>query len=113
MYLRLLTRLCEQSLPRASSNVRFQINRLCHAANKNEEKQAVDSSVSTRFPDYKTIYSFPYIKYASAINVAKYRISIFTIAAAPVIIGLYLTDIVPLDIANSAIASGKSLTLSN
>lgn len=106
MYLRLLTNLCERSLYRASSNVGLQINRLCHAANKNEEKQEVEI-LSTRFPGYKAIYIFPYIKYISIINIVKYRMTMLTAIAAPMIAGLYLVDIMPFDIASSSIASGK------
>lgn len=108
MYLRLLTSLCERSLYRASSNVGFQINRLCHVANKNEGKQEV-KTVSTKFPDYKAIYVFPYIKYISIINVVKYQMTVLTVIAVPMITGLYLTDIIPLDIAGSSIASSKIL----
>lgn len=108
MYFRLLTRLCERSLYRTSSNVRPQISRLCRAANKNEEKREVEIN-STRFPGYKVIYTFPYAKHASAINIVKHRITIFTVAAVPVIVGLCLTDIVSLDTAVSAITSGKTL----
>lgn len=108
MYFRLLTNICERSLYRTSNNVRLQISRPCHAVNKNEEKREVEIT-STRFPDYKMIYSFPYIKYASIINIIKQRITIFTAAVVPVMVGLYLTDTVALDTTTSAIASGKIL----
>lgn len=107
MYFRLLTNICERSLYRPSNNVRLQINRPCHAI-KNEEKRQVEIT-STRFPDYKVIYSFPYIKYASIINIVKHRITIFTASVVPVMVGLYLTDTVSLDTTTSAIASGKIL----
>lgn len=108
MYFRLLTRLCGRSLYCTSSNVRPQISRLCHAVNKNEEKREVEIT-SERFHDYKVIYIFPYVKYASLINFMKYRLTIFTGATVPVIAGLCLTNVVSLDIAASAIASGKFL----
>ncbi|XP_029170115.1 LOW QUALITY PROTEIN: transmembrane protein 186 [Nylanderia fulva] len=104
MYFRLLTKLCERSLYRTSSNVRPQISRLCHAAEK-EEKQEIEIT-SERFPDYKVIYIFPYIKYASLINLVKHKMTIFIGAAVPVVGGLCLTNIVSFDTAVSAIASG-------
>lgn len=106
MYLRLLTNLCERSLYRASSNVGLRINRLCHAANKNEKKQEI---VSKRFPDYKVIYIFPYIRYISVINKVKFQMTVIIATTMPVIAGLYLTNIMSLDMAISAIASGKIL----
>ncbi|XP_050460158.1 transmembrane protein 186 [Cataglyphis hispanica] len=109
MYFRLLTNICERSLYRTSNNVRLQINRPCHAI-KNEEKRKVEIT-STRFPDYKIIYSFPYIKYASTINMVKHKITLFTAAVVPVIVGFYLTDTVSLDTATSAIASGVITTV--
>lgn len=108
MYLRLLTNLCERSLYRASSNVGLRINRLCHAANKNEKKQEMEI-VSTRFPDYKAIYIFPYIRFISIINKVKFQMTVIIATAMPVIAGLYLTNIMSLDMAISAIASGKIL----
>lgn len=108
MYLRLLTNLCERSLYRASSNVGLRIDRLCHAANKNEKKQE-EEIVSTKFPDYKIIYIFPYIRYISMINVVKFRMTVLTGMVVPVVAGLYLTNIMSFDMAISAIASGKIL----
>lgn len=69
----------------------------------------METVISTRFPDYKVIYSFPYIKHASVINIVKHRITIFTATVVPVMVGLYLTDIVSLDTTTSAIASSKIL----
>ncbi|KAL6425718.1 hypothetical protein ACFW04_009660 [Cataglyphis niger] len=109
MYFRLLTNICERSLYRTSNNVRLQINRPCHAI-KNEEKRKVEIT-STRFAGYKVIYSFPYIKYASIINMVKYKITIFTAAVVPVMVGLYLTDTVSLETTTSAIASGVITTV--
>lgn len=110
MYLRLLTNLCERFLYRASSNVGLRINRLCHAANKNEEKQEA-KIVSTRFPDYKVIYIFPYIKYISVINKVKFPLTILTATAVPVIAGLYLTNIMSLEMTISSITSGILTTI--
>lgn len=110
MYFRLLTNLCKRSLYRPSSNVGLQVGRLCHAAAKNEEKREVETA-SIKFPDYKIIYSFPYIRYVSAMNVTKYRLTIFILAFTPAMAGLNLMDIVPFDITSSCIASGVLVTL--
>ncbi|XP_012221177.1 transmembrane protein 186 [Linepithema humile] len=109
MYPRLLLNLCERSLCRASSSFKFPINRLSHALNKREEKPNTEI-VSTRFSDYKIIYTFPYIKHVRAINVVKRRLTFFVAAAVPVIVGLHLADIISFDIASSSIASGILLT---
>ncbi|XP_070151705.1 transmembrane protein 186-like [Polyergus mexicanus] len=112
MYLRLLTNICDRSLYRTSNNARLQINRLCHAVNKYEEKREMETIISTRFPDYKVIYSFPYIKHASVINIVKHRITIFTTAfIVPVMVGLYLTDIVSSDTTTSVIGSSVIITI--
>lgn len=108
MYPRLLLNFCERALCRAPNNFKFPINRLCHALNKREEKPNAEI-VSTKFPDYKIIYAFPYIEHVSAINFVKHRFTFFIGAAVPVILGLHLTDIISFDIASSSIASGKTL----
>lgn len=109
MYFRLFTRLCGRSLYR-TSNVGPQVNKLCHAVKKNEEKREIEIS-SERFPDYKVIYIFPYVKHASVINHVKYRLTIFTGAAVPVIAGFYFINFVSLETAVSAIASGIWITM--
>lgn len=108
MYPRLLSNLCERSLCRVLNSFKFPINRLSHALHKHEEKPNAEI-VSTRFPDYKIIYTFHYIKHISALNTAKRRLTFFVGAAGPIIVGLQLADIISFDIASSSIASGKML----
>jgi len=105
MYPRLLLNLYERSLYRASSSIRLNINRLNHVANKDEEERKA-KTVSTRFPDYKVIYIFPFAKQACGINVVKYRFTIFTGIATPVIFGLHLASILPFDITVVSITTG-------
>jgi len=107
MYPRLLLNFCEQSLCRASSSFKLSINRLSHALNKREEKP--NAEIVSRFPDYKVIYTFPHIKYVSAINFVKRRLTLFVGAAVPVIFGLHLADIVSFDVASSSVATGEML----
>lgn len=110
MYSRLLLNLCERSLCRASSNFKLPINKSNHALRKHEEKPSAEI-VSTKFPDYKIIYIFPYVKQISALNIVKYRLTLFVGAAVPLIAGLHLADIVSFDIASSGVATGVLLTL--
>lgn len=109
MYPRLLLNLYKRSLRRASNSVRVNITRLSHVASKDEKKH--QEIVSERFPDYKVIYVFPFIKQACSVNVTKRRFTIFAVATTPVIIGLYLAGILPLDITAVSITSGNSCEL--
>lgn len=109
MYLRLLLNLCKRSSYRVSNGVRSNVRRFSHIANKDEEKQKVEI-VSTRFPDYKVIYTLPLLKQACSINVVKHRFTIFTAVATPVIVGLHLTSVLSLDAAIVSITTGVLMT---
>lgn len=104
---RLLLNLCKRSLYRASNGVRSNITRLSHVASKDEKKHQELEIVSERFPNYKVIYIFPFVKQACGINVTKRRFTILVGATTPVIIGLYLSDILSSDITTVSLASGN------
>jgi len=91
----------------ASSGIRFQFNRLNHVASENGNQPKVET-ISSRFADYKIIYTFPYIKYASKINIMKQRFTFFIGAATPVTICLQLTNM-SFDIATGFLITGKVL----
>lgn len=107
MYSRLLLNLCERFLYRTSNSVSYSnIKTISHVANKNEEKQKVEI-VSTKFPDYEVIYTFPFIKQVCGLNIVKYRFTIFVGVATPMIIGLHLASILSFDTTIVSIAAGK------
>jgi len=107
MYLPFLLNLYKRSLYHVTS-VRSTIKRLNHVASKDKKKQEMET-VSTKFPDYKVIYIFPFIKQARSINIVKHRFTIFIGITTPVIVGLHLTNILPFDITIGLITSGKIL----
>lgn len=108
MYHRLCLNLYERSLYRISSGVRFQFSRLNHIASKDEAQRNVET-VLTKFPDYKIIYSFPYIKYMGNINRMKQRFTILLGATLPATVCLQLTGILSFDTAASLTMTGKVL----
>lgn len=113
MYARLRSSFRERCLHRASSNVKLQLDRSNRAARNEgvEEKprETEAETVSTRFPDYKVIYTFPRIKYVSALNATKLRFTYFTGAIVPVIVGLRLFDVVSFEVAVTSITCGTIL----
>ncbi|XP_024878996.1 transmembrane protein 186 [Temnothorax curvispinosus] len=115
MYPRLLLNLYKRSLHRASNSIRLNslnIKTLSHAATKKESEEKQHAKVvSERFPDYKIIYIFPFVKQVCGINVVKRRVTIFAAAATPVIIGLHLAGILPLDLTVVTITTGAIMTL--
>jgi hypothetical protein len=106
MYPRLLLKFCERSLYRISSGVRLNVRRLGHVAKKDEKEREAEP-VSTKFPDYKVIYVFPFVKHVSGINIVKRRFTIFAAIATPVIFGLHLASILPVEITAVSIITGK------
>lgn len=106
MYPRLLLNLCKRSSYRASSGVRLNFKRSSHVANKDLKKRETEI-VSTKFPDYRIIYIFPFIKQVSGINALKRRFTILTGAATPVIISLHLVNILPFEATVASIITGK------
>jgi len=81
---------------------------LNHVASENGN-QPKEEIISSRFADYKIIYTFPYIKYAGKINIIKRQFTFFFGAATPVTICLQLTNILSFDIAIGFLMSGKVL----
>lgn len=108
MYSRFLSNLCEWSVCRASSYGVLQASRLSHVANKNERKQEA-AIAQARFPGYKMIYAFPFVKYASALNSAKRRFTYLVGAFVPIVVGLQSTDVISSSVAISSIASGNAI----
>jgi len=94
---------------RASSGIRFQINRFNNVASDNGNQQKVESCALTRFSGYKLIYVFPYIKYVSKLNIIKRGFTLFFGAAIPAIACLNLANIVPVDIGFIFLINGKIL----
>lgn len=107
MYPRLLLNFCERSVYRASGSIGLNVKRLSHVVKKDEKVQQVEI-VSTRFPDYKVIYVFPYIKQACGVNIVKRQFSILFGAAAPVIVGLNLAGVLSYDTTTPPIVVGKN-----
>ncbi|XP_076645065.1 transmembrane protein 186-like [Halictus rubicundus] len=65
-----------------------------------------------KYPDYEIVYTFPYIKHVSAINVIKRNQTVFTGACTLTCIGARLLDFISTDICLSAIATSSILTIS-
>jgi len=110
MYPRLLLNFCERSLYRASSSIGLNVKRLSHVAKKDEKEQQGEI-VSTRYPDYKVVYVFPYIKQACGVNIVKRRFSILFGTAAPVIVGLNLAGILSYDTTIPPIVVGVIISI--
>ncbi|KAL0107103.1 hypothetical protein PUN28_015561 [Cardiocondyla obscurior] len=108
MYPRLLLNLYERSIYRASRTVGLNITRTAYTTVKREEKTEI---VSEKFPDYKVLYIFPFVKKISSVNILKRKFTILNGIGIPVSIGLSLTGILTVDTTITLITTGLTITL--
>ncbi|XP_054016745.1 transmembrane protein 186 [Hylaeus anthracinus] len=85
--------------------------RHCSKITYKREKNHLQVNKSVKYPDYKIIYSFPYVRYTSFLNVLKRNQTIVTGALIPIFAGLQLLNIVSMDDNLSVIVTSCSITL--